>query len=159
MSDNHVAVGERIRVAGSDALSSSKSAGYLHHIGGFVGVIAEDIRGTSDAFYTGAVKGFTVEDGVGDGIGDIQIEGVFALIAASGVGFSVGDAAFADISTNRVSATTSDELAGWIVPQEDGTASRAASSDDPSWMQAAILAGGEVIVHVKLAGFPKAGLV
>lgn len=157
MADNHVAVGERIRVAGSDALASSKSAGYLHDIGGFVGVIAEDIRGTGDAFYTGAVKGFTVEDGVGDGIGDIQIEGVFALIAASGVAFSVGDPAYADVANNRVNDTTSNELAGWIVPQEDGSVSRAPTTDDPSWMQS--LAGGEVVVHVKLAGFPKAGLV
>lgn len=155
-----LARGERMKIAGSNILSTSKRAGYIHAIGSWCGLIAEDIRGTGADFNTGAVKGWPLTDGFGDGIGDMVLHGVYAVIAASGTVVSTaGLALYGDVATNRADSDTANPLLGWLWPQDDGSLTRVVTADDPDWMQDDIDAGaGEVIVHVRLSGFPKTGL-
>lgn len=154
----YLAEATRLKIRGANALSSSKDSGYIHAIGSWCGVIAEGIRGTGDDYNTAAVKGFPMSDGVGDGLGDLVLQGVYAVVLASGVAVSAaGDVLYGDVATNRVDDDTGNEILGWLWPQDDGTLSRAPNSDDPAWMQS--LAGGEAVVYCRLAGFPKTGLV
>lgn len=159
MSDTQVlAPATVMKIQGSNALSASKKAGYLHQIGGFVGIIVEDILGTAVDFTTGAVKGFPLTSGVGDGLGDMFIHGVFAVPIHSGIAgaLAVGDDVYYDGTNNEVTENASDHLAGWVWPQDDGAATRAVEARDPQWLQD--LSPTYVVCHVKLAGFPKAGL-
>jgi predicted RecA/RadA family phage recombinase len=149
-----------MKIRGTNALSASKPAGYLHQIGGFVGVIVEDILGTGVAFVTGAVKGAPLSSGLGDGLGDMFIHGVFAIPVASGIAgaLAVGDPVYYDgTNADRVTETNSGHLAGWVWPQDNASAVRAIAADDPQWMQD--MSPAYVACHVKLAGFPKTGLV
>lgn len=159
MSQTEYAVGKTMKIVG---LATTKPAGYLHQIGGFVGVVIEDIVGTGATFYTGAVKGQTLSDGLGSGKGDMQIDGVFAIPVHSGIaaGLSVGSPVYYDGSNHdQVDATSGGHLAGWVFEQDDGVAvSRALdASKDPAWMVAK--GGAYVAVNVRLAGHPKTGLV
>ena len=151
----------RLKIPTGSALSTSKRAGYIEAVGSFCGVLAEDVRGTGDAYNTGAVKGWNLSDGVGDGLGDIVLQGVYAVILASGVSVATaGTVLYGDVADNRANGDTGNPLLGWAWPvDEAGNMTRVPTADDPSWMQADQLAGGESIVHVMLAGFPKTGLV
>ena len=150
----------RLKIRGTNALATGKKAGYIHAIGSWVGLVAEEIVGTNDDFNTGAVKGIALTDGNGDGLGDLILHGVYAVALASGVAApSAGDALFADVANNRATDDDSEELLGWVWPQDDASTTRDPTSDDPTWLQGINTTDGEKVVHVRLAGFPKTGLV
>jgi predicted RecA/RadA family phage recombinase len=148
-----------LKIRGTNALATSKAAGYLHQIGGFVGIIVEDIVGTGVAFATGAVKGAPLTSGFGDGLGDMFLKGVFAVPIHSGIAgaLSVGDPVYYDGTNNEVNETNSGHLVGWVVPQDDGSATRAIAAPDPQWL--VDKSPTYVACHVALVGHPKTGLV
>jgi hypothetical protein len=157
MSTNYNKPGMVMKIAGVNALSASKPAGYLHQIGGIVGIVVADIVGTGVDFYVGSAVGSPLMVGKGDGVGDMDVVGVWDVLIASGITLALGMALYYDGTNNNVNDTNTGHLAGHLWPQDDGTASRAVAADDPSWMASASPAS--VAVRVRLLGFPKTGLV
>lgn len=150
MSDTKIQDGRAMAVSG---LAASKSAGELHVVGGYVGILVTDVRGTGDDYNTAAVQGFPLSDGVGSGKGDIELEGVWAVPVVNGVTPAVGDPVFNDGTAKTVSATNTEHLVGHVWPQDDGSGYRAyVAGSDP-----AVLNQGQTnVVYVKLYGRPKA---
>lgn len=151
-----IALGETMKITG--VTTPNKPAGYLHQIGGFVGVVLNDIIGTSVAFVSGAALGQSLTDGFGDGEGDMALEGVWETLIASGIVIAVGAALYYDGSNHdRVSDSSGGHFAGHCWPQDDGAATRAVAAGDPSWMLSATPAF--VVIRCRLLGHPKTGLV
>lgn len=157
MATNYNKPGEVMKIAGSNALSTGKSAGYLHQIGGIVGIVLADIVGTSDTLYVGAALGLPLTDGKGDGLGDMAVVGVHDVLIHSGIVLALGMALYYDGTNNYVSDTNTGHLAGHLWPQDSGGTSRAVDASDPAFMTAQ--SPTYVAARVRLLGFPKTGLV
>lgn len=103
MSLNYVSEGKTIAITGQ---ASNVSSGSLYALGNthaeaFWGIVQDDIIGTAAALTTIDGRPILDEDvtQLGDGKGDMQIEGVFEMVVASGYAltaqFAVGDAVYA----------------------------------------------------------------
>ena len=153
MSDTQIQDGKTMAVGG---IAASMEAGEPLNVGGYVGPLLTSVRGTSDAYNTGAVQGFPLSDGVGSGKGDIALEGVwaFAILDADQGAVAVGDPMFlAGASTGEVDALNTGAIVGHVYPQDDLSAKRVVAADDPLALTAP---GMTHVVYVKLFGRPKA---
>lgn len=176
---NFIGPGTTIPVTG---LSSGVSAGALFGHGSAVneawwGIIADDIIGTSEALTTIDGRPILDEDvaQVGDGKGDLLVEGVVQAVVASGLAvsnFSVGDPVYAsgyngvagpDVSGNNGARDVT--TYGMVQPAAAAVdTTRGLSLAGHVWKRPYLAEGaspfaGSWVVDVKLLGHPAAGLV
>lgn len=156
MPDTQVALGQSMKITG---VSTTKPAGYLHQIGGFVGVVLNDIIGTGVAYVATAALGAGLTEGFGDGKGDMSIQGIYSSMLHSGIVVAVGDALYYDgTNHDRVNVTNTGHFVGHVWPQDDGGATRAIDTErDHLWMQ--LMSPTYKVVNFRLLQHPKTGLV
>jgi predicted RecA/RadA family phage recombinase len=116
---NRLAVGKTIKLTG---LTTGHSAGDLVIVNGFPGVIVADITGTTEQETT--INGKPISGALGDGKGDLEIEGVFQVVDENPTALTDGTLVSRN-SASGVVSTTGSNLMGHVIPgggryQEDG---------------------------------------
>lgn len=124
----------------------------------WVGVVTNDIQGTSETLETIDGRPILIGDGVaaeaqvGDGKGDMFIEGVFTLPCIAGNSFSDADPVYGSFSSNVASGVVADPsgaaLSGALVGFAVGDSYTATTAPFT----------GKVVVDTKLISLPLHGL-
>jgi len=102
---NWKALGEVIKVEGQ---TTGHSAGDLLIYNSFPGIVEKDIIGTTEQFVT--IDGKSITGALGDGIGDLKIEGVFKLVDENPTALTAGTLVSRASASGVVSTTGSDRV-------------------------------------------------